>query len=64
MWVDVRTECLGEYLDVTRGKQQEAGEDCIMRSFAYSRRMGCARHVSCREEMRNEYTVLVRKPET
>jgi hypothetical protein len=32
-WGYLRTGCKGEYLDLRGRKWQEAGEDCIMRSF-------------------------------
>jgi hypothetical protein len=59
-------------LDI-RKKWQEAGEDCIMRSFITlqqtiirvikSRRMRRAGHGACMGEVRNAYKILVGKPQ-
>jgi hypothetical protein len=60
-------------LDLTGRKWREAAEDCIMRSFINlyvppniiriikSRSMRWARHVVCMGEMKNAYSILVKK---
>jgi hypothetical protein len=62
-------------LDLGWKKWQEAGEDCIMRSFitcknyqillglSSQRKMRRVGHVAHMGEMRNAYKILVRKPE-
>jgi hypothetical protein len=61
-------------LDLSGGKWQKAGEDCIMRSFITCtlpnvirvlklKRMKWAGHVPLMETMRNAYNILVRKAE-
>jgi hypothetical protein len=61
-------------LDLGERKWQEAGEDCIMRSFITctlhqilrvmkSMMIRWAGHVTRMREMRNPYRIFVRKPE-
>jgi len=71
----MRTGC-SEYLDLRQKKQQEAGEDGIMRIFIYnlytlpdvvrmikSRSMRWEGHIVCMGEMRNAYSIWIGKPE-
>jgi hypothetical protein len=52
----------------SRRKRQQAGENCIMRSFITcmlnkSRSMRWAGYVACMGDVRNAYNILVGKPE-
>jgi len=76
-WWCFRTGCWTEHLDLRWRKWQEAREDCIMRSIMTCtlhqilfewwvikwRSMRWVGHVAHMEEMRNEYIILVGKPE-